>query len=115
MANDFQWAEEMNCAVTVSDTEGNLIYMNKKSLETFCKPGETMVGKNMMGCHNERSQSIIRKMLTEGCSNSYTITKKGVKKLIYQTPWIVDGEIRGLVELSMIIPEEMPHYDRDKQ
>ena len=71
-----------------------------------------MVGKNMMGCHNERSQGIIKKMLEEGCSNAYTISKNGKKKMIYQTPWRVDGEIRGLVEISMIIPEDMPHYDR---
>lgn len=110
--NEFAWAEEMNCAVTVSDTEGNLIYMNKMSRKTFCAPGETMVGKNMMPCHSERSQAIIKKMLSEGCSNSYTITKKGVRKMIYQTPWRVDGEVRGLVEISMIIPSDMPHYDR---
>ncbi|MBO5612586.1 MAG: PAS sensor protein [Prevotella sp.] len=112
MNNEFQWAEEMNCAVTVSDFEGNLIYMNEMSRKTFCKPGETMVGKNMMGCHSERSQGIIKKMLSEGCSNAYTIDKKGVKKLIYQTPWRVNGEVKGLVEISMIIPEDMPHYVR---
>ena len=114
MNNEFLWAEEMNCAVTVSDTEGNILYMNKLSRETFCKPGETMVGKNMMNCHNQRSQQIIHKMIDEGCSNSYTIKKKGVKKMIYQSPWRENGVVKGLVEISMIIPEEMPHYDRDK-
>ena len=38
--------------------------------------------------------------------------KAGVKKLIYQTPWYENGEFRGLVELSMEIPFEMPHYVR---
>jgi hypothetical protein len=33
----YEWAEEMNCAVTVCDTEGVILFMNKKSKETFAK------------------------------------------------------------------------------
>lgn len=33
--------------------------------------------------------------------------------MIYQTPWRVDGKISGMVEISMVIPDEMPHYIRD--
>jgi len=37
------------------------------------------------------------------------IEKRGRKKIIYQTPWM-DGEIfKGIVELSLEIPFEMPH------
>ncbi len=43
---------------------------------------------------------------------SDAIGKNGVKKLIYQTPWIENGEFRGLVELSLEIPFEMPHFVR---
>jgi hypothetical protein len=35
-----------------------------------------------------------------------------VKKLIYQTPWMKDGAFAGLVEISLEIPFEMPHYLR---
>ena len=38
--------------------------------------------------------------------------KNGVKKLIYQTPWYENGEFMGLVEFSLEIPFEMPHYIR---
>lgn len=55
---------------------------------------------------------MIRHMLATGESNAYTITKNGVRKIIYQTPWRVEGRIAGLVEISMVIPAEMPHYDR---
>ncbi len=108
----FNWAEDMNCAVTVCDKSGVIVFMNQKSRETFCKNGESMVGRSMISCHNERSQGIIREMLEKGTSNSYTIQKNGVKKMIYQTPWRENGEIMGLVEISMVIPEEMPHYVR---
>ncbi len=45
--------------------------------------------------------------------NVYTIEKKGKKKLIYQAPWFLDGAFGGLVELSLEIPFEMPHFIRD--
>ena len=51
-------------------------------------------------------------MLATGESNAYTISKNGVRKMIYQTPWRRDGQIAGMVEISMVIPEEMPHYVR---
>lgn len=105
------WAEKLNCAITVCDAEGKVIYMNDKSVET----NGNVLGKNIMGCHNERSRSIIDRLLSESSSNAYTITKKGQKKLIYQTPWYdEDGRTAGLVEFSIVIPDGMPHYDRDK-
>lgn len=106
------WAFQMNCAVTVCDADGVVVYMNEKALETFSKHGD-MRGRNLIPCHNEKSVSMIRHMLATGESNAYTITKNGVRKMIYQTPWRVEGRIAGLVEISMVIPAEMPHYDRD--
>ncbi len=110
--NKFDWAEEMNCAVTVCDNDGVIVYQNKPARELYASHGN-LVGKNLIPCHNERSQDIIRHMLDTGESNSYTIEKKGVHKIIYQTPWRRDGKIAGLVEISMIIPDTLPHYIRD--
>ena len=50
--------------------------------------------------------------MEEHATNAYTIEKNGVKKLIYQTPWYENGEFMGLVEFSLEIPFEMPHYIR---
>ena len=108
----FEWAEEIDGAVTVCDTEGTVLYMNQRSRQTFNKDGESMVGKSMMPCHNERSQAIIREMLEKNHSHCYTISKHGQRKLIFQTPWRQDGVVRGLVEFSFVLPDEMPHYDR---
>lgn len=71
-----------------------------------------MQGKSLIPCHNERSRTIIRRLLDEGGRNVYTIEKKGVRKLIYQTVWRREGRVCGLVEYSMEIPSEMPHYVR---
>ncbi len=106
-----EWSKEMNCAVTVCDTEGVILYMNDKAKETFAKHGD-MIGQNLMGCHNDRSKEIIRRLLETGGVNCYTIDKQGVKKMIYQTAWKEEGKVRGLVEISMVIPQEMPHYVR---
>lgn len=108
---DFEWAEEINAAVTVCDAEGVILFMNKRSRETFSRHGD-LIGKNLFGCHSAASQEKIRHMLATGESNSYTISKEGQRKMIYQTPWRINGKIAGMVEISMVIPEEMPHYIR---
>ena len=105
------WAKEMNCAVTVCDTDGVILYMNDKAKETFASHGD-LVGKNLMGCHNDRSKEIIRSLLATGGSNAYTIEKNGLRKMINQTACKQHGQVAGLVEISMIIPTDMPHYVR---
>lgn len=108
------WAFRMNCAVTVADAECNIIYMNERSRETFAgRGGAALIGHNLMDYHNERSKAIIRRLLAEGGTNCYTIEKEGQWKMIFQTAWRDgEGRVAGLVELSMVIPEDMPHYVR---
>ena len=102
----------MNCAVTVCDTEGVILYMNEKARATYIRHGN-LIASNLFGCHNERSREIIRRLLADGGTNVYTIEKNGVRKMIYQTAWRVDGVVGGLAEISMEIPAEMPHYIRN--
>ena len=106
------WAEGTHCAITVCDLEGKVIFMNERSRATFDKEGRTMLGQNLMPCHSEKSQEKIRHMIATDTVNCYTIDKQGVKKMIYQTPWRRDGKVCGMVEISMVIPSEMPHYVR---
>lgn len=108
------WAFRMNCAVTVCDADCNIIYMNEKSRATFAaRGGADLIGHNLMDYHNDRSKGIIRRLLADGGVNCYTIEKDGLRKMIYQTAWRDDdGAVAGLVEISMVIPEEMPHYIR---
>lgn len=111
MSNN-EWQERPSCAITVCDAEGNITYMNEKARKTFAKHGN-LIGRNLMDCHNPRSQEIIRRLLSEGGTNAYTIEKHGVRKMIYQTAWLrEDGTVGGLTEISMEIPTDMPHYVR---
>ncbi|MEI7492425.1 MAG: PAS domain-containing protein [Bacteroidota bacterium] len=109
-----EWIEKLDGSVIVTDLGGKVIYANSMAERTFVKPGElSLLGRDLMGCHNENSKKIIGRIMDEKVKNVYTIEKKGKKKLIYQTPWIVDGELRGLVELSLEIPFDMPHFVRE--
>ena len=108
------WAYGMNCAVTVADADCNIIYMNERSRLTFAnRGGADLIGHNLMDYHNDNSKAIIRRLLAEGGTNAYTIAKESVRKMIFQSAWRDEqGKIAGLVELSIIIPENMPHYVR---
>jgi len=103
--------EELPVAITVSDTEGNIIDMNRRSAEVNSH-GEKIIGRNLYDCHPPRAAAILRELYAEQKKNVYTIEKNGVKKLIYQTPWYKDGVFAGLMELSLEIPFDMPHYVR---
>lgn len=108
-----QWAHNLeNCAITVCDANCRIIFMNRRSRDTFARHGN-LIGHTLLDYHNERAIAIIRRLLATGGCNCYTISKQGLRKMIYQTAWRTDdGAIGGLVELSMVIPDEMPHYDR---
>ncbi|MBD5204051.1 MAG: PAS domain-containing protein [Bacteroidales bacterium] len=108
------WADGIQCAVTICDEAGKILYMNDMSRETFARHGD-IIGHDLYSYHPQRAQEQIRHMLATGETNAYTITKNGHKKIIYQTPWKKDGKIAGLVEISIPLPADMAHYDRDKQ
>ncbi len=105
------WADDINCAVTVCDARGVILYMNDRAREVFASHGD-LIGRNLFDCHSEASIAKIRHMLATGESNAYTISKNGQRKMIYQTPWRQGGSVAGMVEISMVIPDEMPHYVR---
>ncbi|MBR4805736.1 MAG: PAS domain-containing protein, partial [Bacteroidales bacterium] len=43
--------EGADVAVTICDKNGKILDMNKKSRKTFLKPGEDIIGKNVLDCH----------------------------------------------------------------
>lgn len=99
--------------VTISDQNGTIIYMNHESIATFSPDGQSLVGHNLSEFHGPRAKQMIDHMMTTGETNTYTIEKRGAKKIIHQAPWYdQNGKIAGLIELSIRIPFEMPHYIR---
>lgn len=114
--SDGAWTKELKVGITVCDRDGVALEMNDRAAETFAADGgRDLVGRSILDCHPPRARALFEELLRTGATNAYTIEKNGVKKLVYQAPWTVDGEYRGIVELSLPIPFEMPHFVRKSE
>ena len=110
---EFAWVKEFAGAVTVSDPDGIITEMNDKAARSFEEDGgRALIGKNMLDCHPEPARTRLAELMKACQTNVYTIEKKGVKKLIYQSPWYQNGEYAGFIEVSLEIPFDMPHFIR---
>ncbi|MCX6136812.1 MAG: hypothetical protein NTV54_04860 [Ignavibacteriales bacterium] len=108
------WVMELPSAITVCDAKGIILYMNEHSIKAFEADGGTaLIGTNVLNCHPEPARSQLDTMLLDGKANIYTIEKKGKRKLIYQSPWYQKGTYAGFVEISIELPDSMPHFVRD--
>ena len=107
------WAEDLGCAITVCDAEFKIIYMNRRSRDTFLRPDRPeLIGHNLLDYHQPASIEIMKSMMEGDHTNCYTVEKAGVKKIIFQTPWHQEGKVAGLVEISIPLPAEVPHKVR---
>lgn len=107
------WLNGVDVAITVCDRQGIIICMNERAGRTFAADGgRALVGKSLLDCHPETARQKIRALMEAGGSNSYTIEKNGVKKMIHQAPWFQGDEMGGLVEFSLVIPQDLPHFIR---
>jgi transcriptional regulator with PAS, ATPase and Fis domain len=111
--NFIDYYAELPMAVTVCDRDGIVLYMNQKSIATFAKDGGAdLIGKSLLDCHSVQSRKKLLLLIESQKTNTYTIEKNGLHKLIHQTPWFEGGELRGLIEFSFEIPVAMPHFIR---
>ena len=107
------WVEEFPASITVCDRQGIIREMNRKACESFADDGgEQLIGASVLDCHPPPARAQLEHLLDSGSTNVYTIEKGGQKKLIFQSPWYQDGRYCGLVEISLPIPHEMPHFVR---
>ena len=89
--------KEVPFAITICDREGKILEMNDRSKETFAKYGD-LIGHSLFDCHHGASEEKLRGLLENHNVNAYTISK--------------NGQFGGYVELSLVLPDEMPHYIR---
>lgn len=109
-----EWATEFPCAVTVCDAAGVILEMNDRAAKSFeDQGGRALLGTNLLDCHPEPSRTKLRELLATARPNAYTIEKGGERKLVYQSPWYDSGQYRGLVEIVLPLPEQLPHFVRD--
>jgi transcriptional regulator with PAS, ATPase and Fis domain len=107
------WLDGIQVAVTYCDANGIIRDMNTAAIAVFSKDGgEKLIGGNVLDCHPEPGQKKLKNLIDHPHVNVYTIEKDGHKKLIYQAP-VMDGEkFMGIVEISLPIPNEVPHFMR---
>ena len=113
MGENKAWVEGLPVAVTVTDAEGTIVAMNARSREVFAADGGgALIGASVFACHPEPALTRTRELYRDRQPNHYTIRKRGQRKVIHQLPWFRDGAFAGFVELSIPIPDELPHFDR---
>lgn len=113
MQQTFDYLENVAFAATVCDKDGVVVYQNARAR----KRDGGVIGQNLYACHGKKSQEMIHQMIETGESNTYEIIRHGKRRLIHQTPWFEEpgGNIAGLIELSVDLPDEYPTFNRDKK
>ena len=108
------WYKVFPGAITITDKDGTVIEMNEGSQKLY-EPdgGYAVLGTNAIACHPERVREKVRKLYETHAFNIYSIKKDGMKHLVYQAPYFIDGDFSGMVELLLDLPEDIPHFDRD--
>ena len=108
------WSDEFDGAVTICDAGGIITYMNEVSKRQFTKyGGGELLGTNLLDCHPEPSRSKLVGLLKSPATNTYTIEKDGIKKIIHQSPLYEKGVFSGIIELSFVLQDPIPHFIRD--
>jgi PAS domain-containing protein len=112
--NDHAWVNEVPVAITVCDANGIIVDMNERAAETFqSEGGRALIGTDVLACHPEPARTKLGRLLASKQRNVYTIEKRGVKKLIYQSPWFEESQYAGFVEFSFELPGDIPHFVRE--
>ena len=107
------WLEEFPVAITVTNAQGTILTMNARSRKSFEKDGGgALVGRSVFDCHPEPARTKTLELFEGRAPNHYTIRKNGQRKIIHQIPWYRDGAFAGFVEISIPIPDELPHFER---
>ena len=111
--NEYDWTKEFPSAITVCSVDGLLLEMDDKAAENLAQDGgRLLLGNNILDCHPQAARTKTEHMLASAARNVYSIEKNGLRKLIFQSPWFKYGHYAGLVELSLEIPDEIPHFIR---
>lgn len=109
------WVKEFDGAVTVCDPRGIILEMNDRAIAAFATSGgASLIGSNLLDCHPEPARTLLEGLMAARQKNVYTIEKRGVRKLVCQSPWYEGGEYRGFVELVIALPAGMPHRVRSE-
>jgi transcriptional regulator with PAS, ATPase and Fis domain len=107
------WLSSFPGTVMVCDARGILRQMNPAAVELLQKSGgEALLGSNILDCHPDKARAKFLSLMETKRTNTYTIEKRGQKRLVHQFPWYREGVFAGFVEISIPLPAGMPHFIR---
>lgn len=111
MNTTFDYFETVPFNVCVCDTEGIVLYQNRRSREA---DGD-VVGKSLFDCHNPHSSQMIKRMIETGTGFTNEVIHHGQRRMYHRTPWYNDAnEVAGLIELGLILPMNVPVVNKDQ-
>jgi len=114
MSDPHPWVKEFAATITVIDKDGKIIDMTDRAAKAFAEGGHPdLVGAPVFDCHPEWAKLKLKALVDSRRTNVYTYTKDGRKRLVFQTPWTIGGEFAGYLDMTLDLPEDMPHFDRD--
>ena len=92
------WAEDLGCAITVCDADFKIIYMNRRSRDTFLRPDRPeLIGHNLLGYHQPASIEVMKSMMEGDHTNCYTVE-------FSRLPGIRKAKWRGLLKSPSLSP-----------
>ena len=108
------WVNEFPVGISVCDSTGRMLVINKKEEETLAKLGfNNLLGKKFWACHSKKSIETIREQMNAQNTRVYFAQENGKRELIIQAPWYEEGKFGGLVEIALEIEGEIPTIVRD--
>ncbi len=95
----------LRAAVTIANEEYRIVFMNDLAIEYYgSRGGETLIGTDLLDCHNANSQTELRQMYARYRADDLIPTRHhtdkgdGLGKSNVFLPLVVDGQFRGIAE-----------------
>jgi hypothetical protein len=96
----------LRAAITIADEEYRIVFMNDLAIEHYAtRGGETLIGTNLLDCHNDNSQTKLRELYIRYRAGDliptryYEDKEDGLGKSNLLIPLVVNGQFRGVAEL----------------
>lgn len=111
--SDLDWADDLEISVMATDEHGVITYMNAFAERANQDAGGAkLIGASLFACHPERSLARVHELYQAPGPSHYTVARSGRRKIIHHLPRYRDGRFAGVVEISVPIPAELPHFER---
>ncbi len=108
MADLMKLFDAVHGEIVIADENIDIVYMNREAVNNYDKyGGAALVGRSLLGCHNENSRRVIRDLYARwrrGEREVYQYLTRQKSRRVIITPIIEDGELLGC--LQFVVDEQ---------